>query len=142
MAGPVTVKASAVEIGGRGVLILGRSGSGKSSLALELIARGASLVADDAVILDPAPGGGLEMRAPAPIAGMIEARFVGLLGAPVAAGTVPLALAVDMDRAETERLPPRRSTILAGCEVPLVHKVEMPHFPAAIAVYLRHGRQG
>ncbi len=37
---------------GRGVLISGPTGSGKSSLALALIARGWMLVADDAVILE------------------------------------------------------------------------------------------
>jgi ABC-type transport system involved in cytochrome bd biosynthesis fused ATPase/permease subunit len=40
-----------VAIGGRAVLIDGSSGSGKSSLALALIDRGAALVGDDGVAL-------------------------------------------------------------------------------------------
>ena len=40
---------SCVAIGGRGVLIEGAPGSGKSSLALALIDRGAALVGDDGV---------------------------------------------------------------------------------------------
>ncbi|MFN3389305.1 MAG: HPr kinase/phosphorylase, partial [Allosphingosinicella sp.] len=46
-----TVHASCVAIGGRAVLIAGRSGSGKSDLALRLIDRGARLVSDDYTIL-------------------------------------------------------------------------------------------
>ena len=43
---PDTIHATTVAIGGRGVLISGPSGSGKSDLALRLIDRGAVLVAD------------------------------------------------------------------------------------------------
>ena len=42
-----TVHTSCVAIGGRAVLIGGRSGKGKSDLALRLIDRGAALVSDD-----------------------------------------------------------------------------------------------
>ncbi|MFQ5437976.1 MAG: HPr kinase/phosphorylase, partial [Paracoccaceae bacterium] len=45
------VHAGAVAFDRRAVLILGPSGSGKSSLALELMSRGASLVSDDRTIL-------------------------------------------------------------------------------------------
>ena len=43
--------ASCVSINGNGVLICGSSGSGKSSLAINLIALGAELVADDRTIV-------------------------------------------------------------------------------------------
>ncbi len=39
--------ATCVDINGSGVLIVGRSGSGKSSLAINLLALGSKLVADD-----------------------------------------------------------------------------------------------
>ena len=42
-----TLHASCVAIDGRAVLIEGRSGEGKSDLALRLIDRGAALVSDD-----------------------------------------------------------------------------------------------
>ena len=42
-----TLHATTVSIGGRGVLIEGVSGAGKSDLALRLIDRGATLVSDD-----------------------------------------------------------------------------------------------
>ena len=64
----------------RGVLIKGGSGAGKSTLALQLMALGAHLVADDRVDLSVETGH-LVARAPASIAGRIEARGVGLLRA-------------------------------------------------------------
>ncbi len=45
------INASAVSINGLGFLILGRSGSGKSELALGLIKSGAKLIADDRVVI-------------------------------------------------------------------------------------------
>jgi HPr kinase/phosphorylase len=130
--------ASAIAVGGRGALLTGPSGSGKSALALELIALGARLVADDAVLLRRAEGEVLA-RAPAATRGLVEARGVGLLRAEPL-DDVPLALVVDLSQTETERLPPHRTTTLLGVELPLLHKVASPHFSAAIRQYLAGGR--
>lgn len=55
--GCIPLHGSAVEIDGRAVLICGRAGAGKSTLAAGLIALGARLVSDDLSILHPAiPG--------------------------------------------------------------------------------------
>ncbi|OWU86826.1 serine kinase [Oceanicola sp. 22II-s10i] len=130
--------ASAVAYEGRGVLILGRSGAGKSALALELMARGARLVSDDQTEL-ARQGDTVIATAPEAIRGRIEARHVGILHAE-AAGPTLIALVVDLDVTEAQRLPPRRSTILLGCPVPLLHNVDRPHFPASILQYLKAGR--
>ena len=130
--------ASCVAVAGRGALILGTSGSGKSALALELMALGAQLVADDRVIV-AAEGGRIVAQAPKTIARRIEARFVGILNAD-AAGRVPLALVVDLDIDETERLPPHRSKKILGIPLPLLHNAGTRHFPAAILQYLKAGR--
>jgi len=136
---PILVHASCVAFAGRGVLILGPSGSGKSGLALSLIALGAGLVADDAVHLAP-DARGLRATRPPGLPHLIEARCVGLLRArgPRSARVV---LAVDMGRAETERLPPRRSMPLAGIDVDVIWNTPMAHFPAAIRHYVMQGRQ-
>jgi HPr kinase/phosphorylase len=120
------------------VLIRGAAGRGKSALALQLIGLGAGLVADDRTRLWRA-GPRLMADVPAPIRGRIEARGVGILAAP-AVGPAEVALVVDMDTEETERLPPRRSTRLLDVERPLLRKSPSPHFPAAILLYLEHGR--
>ena len=131
--------ASCVAIDGRAVLIKGPSGSGKSALALNLMALGCDLVADDQTALTATPEGVLA-SCPDPIRGMIEARFVGLLRAH-AVGPVPVALVVDMGQVETDRLPPIRTTTILGVPFPVAHKIEMHHFPAAIVQYLRSGRK-
>lgn len=69
--------ASAIEVDGRGVLLLGDAGSGKSDLALRLIDRGARLVADDRVDL-AREDGRMVMSAPDRLAGLIEVRGLGI----------------------------------------------------------------
>lgn len=131
--------ASSVALGGRGVLILGASGSGKSSLALHLMALGATLISDDRTIATRSSDKGVLLTAPAPIFGRIEARGVGLLRAE-AIQNVPLALVVDLDTAEGERLPSHRSIAVLGQDFPLLHNGGPLHFVPAILQYLKAGR--
>ena len=135
---PVLLHASCVAARGRAVLILGASGAGKSALALQLMALGARLVADDQTILTARPRS-LVASAPKAIRGRIEARFVGLLNAEAVA-SAPVALAVDLEREETERLPVARSLCILDRTLPLLHRVDRPYFPAAILQHLISGR--
>src|SRR5687768_18567127 len=97
-----TVHATSVAIEGRAVLIGGRSGQGKSDLALRLIDRGASLISDDYTLVRRVDGR-LLASAPATIEGKIEVRGLGLIDLP-AARDIPIALFIDLDR-PPERLP-------------------------------------
>ena len=132
--------ASCVAFDGRGVLILGPSGAGKSSLALELMALGAGLVADDRTELRAEAGRLVALR-PAGLPKLIEARGIGLLGA-AGPDRAALVLAVDLGQLESERLPPHRQIILEGISLDLVHGPVTRHFPAAIRQYVLIGRQG
>jgi HPr kinase/phosphorylase len=135
-----SLHATCVAVDGRGLLILGPSGAGKSSLALRLIALGAALVSDDQTRVTPV-GGRLEASCPNPdLFGMIEARGVGLLRVP-AAPVADVQLVVDLGRPETERLPQRRTVTIAGIPLALVLHVQKDHFPDALMLYLRHGRE-
>ena len=131
------VHASAVAFDGRGLILLGPSGSGKSSLAFQLIGLGADLIADDQVRAE-ARDGCLWLEPPETIADRIEARGVGIL----MSTSIPAfaSLAVDLAKVETERLPPNRSTRILGVDLPLVYKVESPAFAAMLRVYLLGGR--
>ncbi|MDU8911721.1 HPr kinase/phosphatase C-terminal domain-containing protein [Aestuariicoccus sp. MJ-SS9] len=131
--------ASCVALSGRALLILGKAGSGKSTLALELMARGAALVADDRVVLRRTPDG-IAAAAPEPIRGLVEARGIGLLHAEAVDGAI-LTAVVDLDQTEIQRLPPQRSMAILGQSLPLLHKVDSPGFPAALVQYLRVGRK-
>ncbi len=114
-----TIHASCVVIGGRGVLLAGPSGSGKSDLALRLVDRGAQLVSDDYSDLRAA-GGVLVARPRATIAGRLEVRGIGIVKLPHQP-SAPIALLIALD-GEVERMPadplPRRP--LAGIAIPTI----------------------
>ncbi|CUI48507.1 HPr kinase/phosphorylase [Cognatishimia activa] len=129
---------SCVAIEGKAVVIAGRSGSGKSALALELMSRGAELVADDQVILRDQDDQ-LFARAPEALRDKIEARFVGLLRAESVSDVV-VQLWVDLDHAERDRLPQQHTIKCLGVKLPLLFAVSSPHFASAILQYLKHGR--
>ena len=113
-----TVHATCVSIGGRGLLLFGHSGSGKSDLALRLIDRGARLVSDDYTMVTVRDGR-LLGRPPVAIAGKMEVRGVGLIEMEYE-GDVPICLAVDLDRVP-DRLPDGSETMtVAGEAIPLV----------------------
>ncbi len=138
MQAPLTLHATSVAVAGRGLLILGPSGSGKSALALQMIALGARLVADDRTRLQP-DGNEVMLSCPPALSGLIEARGLGLLRTP-AHPPCPLALVADLGAPETARLPEERGITLLGRDFPLVGGVEGPHFPAAMMLHLTSGR--
>ncbi len=130
--------ASCIAVNGRGLLILGPSGAGKSALALQLMAFGADLVADDRTLIRR-EGDRLLARAPEPLSGLIEARGIGLLTARALAD-VPLSLVVDLAQTESDRLPPRRSVTILGTTLDLVLRSQSDHFSAALLCYLKGNR--
>jgi HPr kinase/phosphorylase len=134
------IHATCVAVDGKGLLITGPSGSGKSGLALSLMALGARLVADDRTLLSM-QGDHLYATCPETLSGMIEARGLGILRADPVPGA-PVALVVDMGQTESDRLPPHRTAIYLQRTVPLVHSQQNAHFPAALLHYLCAGRIG
>ena len=112
--------ATTVAISGHGVLIRGPSGAGKSSVALNLIERGAMLVADDQTDLF-AMGARVMARPPDRLAGWMEVRGLGLLRFPYQRAA-PLSLVVDLiEEAGQDRVPDPKSCCLEGIGVALVH---------------------
>ena len=134
-----TLHATAVASDGRAVLITGRSGSGKSDLALRLIDRGFALVSDDQTIVRR-DGDRLIAAAPATIAGKLEIRGIGIVELP-AASDVPVSLIVELGN-DLNRLPEDGSerTIL-GVSVPLV-AVDAQTASAAAKVVLALDHRG
>lgn len=138
--GTAPIHASCVAVAGRGLLIMGASGTGKSTMALHLMALGAQLVADDRVYLR-AENGCLVARSVPELRGTIEARGLGLLRADYVEET-HLAAMLDLDRTETTRLPDSRKTRVLGCSIPLLFRIEGPHSAPALLQFLKCGLRG
>jgi len=80
-----------VSIGGRGLLIEGPPGAGKSTLALALVDRGAVLIGDDGLVLR-AKKNQLQALPPETTRGMLEIRNVGIVHLECAPAPVCLLL--------------------------------------------------
>jgi HPr kinase/phosphorylase len=78
LAPEATVHGVLIEVYGMGILLMGKSGVGKSETALELIKRGHRLVADDAVEIKKVEEG-LRGEAPELIRHFMEIRGIGIL---------------------------------------------------------------
>ena len=73
----VTVHATSVCVDGSAALLIGPSGSGKSSLALQMIGFGAQLISDDQTTMKLTDGGEIRLD---PLAGeMFRVRMVEVL---------------------------------------------------------------
>jgi serine kinase of HPr protein (carbohydrate metabolism regulator) len=121
-----------------GVLIGGASGAGKSDLMLRLMEAGWRLVADDRTLVWVSQGR-LFGRAPAPLAGLIEARGLGVVATPYR-DFAEIVLSVRCVSPEAvERTPPERRVAVLGVDLP---RLELPGLeasaPAKVARALTH----
>lgn len=128
--GAVTLHGVFTEIFGLGVLLAGRSGIGKSELALELLARGHRLIADDATEFELAADGRVVGRCPPLLHGFLEVRGLGVLnigrmyGEPALRSNKSLDLILRLEPMDeypeaADRLRGRRSdTLVCGTPIP------------------------
>jgi serine kinase of HPr protein (carbohydrate metabolism regulator) len=105
------------------VLIRGAAGTGKSRLALALIAaaqtgilRFARLVGDDRVHLEPCHGR-LMVRPTAALAGLIEVRGIGIRRHDHEPRAI-VGLVVDLAADDAERLPTSGDAVISGISLP------------------------
>ena len=107
-----------LRLGGRwrGALIEGRSGAGKSDLALRAIEAGFRLVADDRVVLWTC-GGRLYGRAPDTLQGLLEVRGLDVVREP---GLSFCEVALLVSPGDPERIPPRNRAKRLEVELPAV----------------------
>jgi serine kinase of HPr protein (carbohydrate metabolism regulator) len=137
------IQATCVVVDGRGVLLRGRPGSGKSELALQLIDGGAKLVADDGVELRR-QGERLFARlpptAPESVRGRIELRGLGILPVPTVA-EAPLDLVIDLVPVDAlERLPEPKTIEWLGVTLPLLRlSAQEPAAAAKVRLAVRAG---
>ncbi|MDA0305197.1 MAG: HPr kinase/phosphatase C-terminal domain-containing protein [Proteobacteria bacterium] len=113
------VHATCIDLGGKGVLLRGPSGSGKSDLALRLIDGGARLVADDRTDLTLRDNAVIA-TAPEKLTGKMEVRGLGIVSVDFLPETA-LALVADLIApADVERMPEPAKVDLLGLSVALI----------------------
>ncbi len=135
----ITLHGSAVALNDRGFLIVGDSGAGKTTLATEMMALGAGLVADDWVIIERGRAVGLVMSAPAPIQGLVELRGIGIVRMPAFVDQAPLSCIVDLNREAGGRLPKPEPRGLLGIQCPVIYGKNRGGLAPALMAVLRAG---
>lgn len=115
----VNHQATCVWVDGRGLLIEGAPGTGKSSLALALIDRGAVLVGDDGVALERSEGTLHASPVPA-TRGLIEVRNIGLITMAPVMVAVRIALVIALDREAPRFIEKPETVVRHGVPLPLI----------------------
>ncbi len=131
-----TLHATGVCVEDKGILIIGESGSGKSSLALSLIANGAHLICDDIAnlrLIDDT----LIMTKPPALPSAIEVRGFGLISVPLL-DEVRVDLIVDMAEASDSRLGGHKMQYL-GIELPCIKGRDFYRLSDALLVWSKFG---
>ncbi len=115
------IHATTVAIENKGILIVGKSGAGKSDLALRLIMnKNAILVADDRTDIDIFDKK-IICSCPKQIQGKLEVRGVGLIDFPfLPSAELRLVVKLVSDYTEIERLPMPEYEDILGVKIPLI----------------------
>ena len=95
--GSSRIHGTLVQVVDMGILLVGRSGIGKSECALELVMRGHRLVADDVVLYGEEEGGVLMGWSPDLVRHYLELRGIGIVHVPSLFGETAV-----MDRARID----------------------------------------
>ena len=114
------IQGTAVAINARGLLLMGPSVSGRSDLALRLVDRGATLIADDLVhyaMMDGWP----HLLPATGRSGALMTREIGLVRMGATAAPAPLAMVLHLLPDAVQNQPqPDRFRLSEGVEVPAV----------------------
>lgn len=126
-----------LDVLGIGVIICGDSSIGKSELALELVSRGAGLVADDVVELYQIGPDLLQGRCPPLLRDFLEVRGLGVLNIKLIFGetavrpTKTLKLIVRLER-PTEEMNHRVDRLAASAGTETINGVDIPSVTLAV----------
>jgi serine kinase of HPr protein (carbohydrate metabolism regulator) len=102
----------------KGILITGKSGSGKSDLALRLIYEGAILISDDQTLLHDKITH-IEMSSPTNIQGLLEVRGIGIIKVPYSSN-IKLDYHINITNKPIERMPTKQTYTILNKSVPSI----------------------
>lgn len=128
------VYASAVCVDNKAALIIGKSGAGKTKLAIEVMALGGKLVGDDQVILTFDDGICVAPHDNA--ANRFEMRGVGIFSANVTS-SAKLQVVVDLDQEPSGRLPNQDFYQIHDVQLPKINAKGLPHLASFLYLYLK-----
>jgi HPr kinase/phosphorylase len=124
---PVRIHGTLVQVLSVGLLLIGRSGIGKSECALELVMRGHRLIADDVVLISVGESGRPEGYSHELVRHYLELRGIGIVHVPslfgpdAVAARSPIDLVIHLEAwkvGDVERLGlDRRTERISGVEV-------------------------
>ena len=102
----------------KGIVIFGKSGSGKSNLAIKLISFGAKLISDDQTQLELKKNK-IILTKPDSTPNLIEARGIGLIEVPIK-NSAELFCFVKMTEIELKRLPYKKQKNCFGKKIKMI----------------------
>ena len=133
----MVLHASSIDVAGKGALIVGKSGFGKSSLAIKLIALGADLVSDDQTLLKRIDKK-IFLSKPKTTPNAIEARGLGLISIPPVQKS-ELFYFVELTSESSARLPPVYNNFCFGVPIRLIYFNPLNGNIEALFLMLKHG---
>ena len=131
------IHASSVDINGKGVVILGKSGTGKSNLAIKLISMGAKLISDDQSLLKLTENK-IIITKPETTPNFIEARGIGLIEVPFVV-SAKLFCFVKITNLELKRLPNSKKKHCFGKKIKMMEFNPIYNNESALFMSLRYG---
>ena len=112
------IQATAICYKKKAALIEGPAGVGKTSLALQLIERGAKLIGDDCVSIF-IKNNKLYCKAKEELEGVVEVRGLGLVAGLKVAKATPVLCVIRLHKKPTERLPKPKTISLLNKKIPV-----------------------
>lgn len=112
------IGATAVSYKKGAILIQGPSGVGKTSLALRLIERGATLIGDDIVEIY-LKNNKIYCKSKEKLKGVIEVRGLGLVAGLKVSKPVPVLCVIRLHKKPTERLPHQKTISFFNKKIPV-----------------------
>ena len=131
------IHASSIDINGKGVVILGKSGTGKSNLAIKLISMGAKLISDDQSLLKLTENK-IIISKPETTPNFIEARGIGLIEVPFVV-SAKLFCFVKITNLELNRLPNAKNKYCFGKKIKMIEFNPFYNNESALFMSLRYG---